>query len=171
MNTRPLLAAVLFVAGLAPAAVAELDLSVIAEIRLGKAQPPPPPEVIVTETPKTKGPPPWAPAHGARRKHGYYYYPGGNAYYRPADRMWFYLEGRDWRAGVSLPSSLKIDFTRSVSLEMATDRPHEHHQQVASHYPADYFSKVKIKEKDKGKPAKDKDAESPGSKGKKKDKT
>lgn len=149
METRRLLAAVASVA-LSASALADLDLSVIAEIRLGKAAPPPPPEVVVVEESGPKGPPPWAPAHGFRRNRGYYYYPGTNVYYRPADRMWFFLDGRDWRAGVSLPTSFRVDFTRSVSLEMETDRPYEFHRSVAEYYPADYFTrKVKVKGREK----------------------
>lgn len=170
MKTRCSLPFALGLFLLATPAFADLDLSVIAEIRLGKAPPPAPPEVVVIEESAPKGPPPWAPAHGLRRNRGYYYYPGGNVYYRPADRMWFYLDGRDWRVGVSLPTSFRVDFTRSVSLEMETDRPFEFHQSVAQYYPADYFTKkVKIKgasDKSPGKPAKDKVADSPGESGK-----
>lgn len=125
---------------------ADLDLSVIAEIRLGKALPPPPPVVEVIAEPAPKGPPPWAPAHGFRRNRQYYFYPGADVYYRPADRIWFYLEGRDWRIGASLPTSVRVDFTRSVPLEMETARPFEFHAAVTERYSPDYFTKkVRIK--------------------------
>jgi hypothetical protein len=125
---------------------ADLDLSVIAEIRLGKALPPPPPAVEIIAEPAQKGPPPWAPAHGFRRNREYYFYPGANVYYRPADRTWFYLEGRDWRIGASLPTSVRVDFTQSVPLEMETDRPFQFHAAVTERYSSDYFTKkVKIK--------------------------
>lgn len=152
-----------------PLAPAAIDVGISAEIRLGKLPPPPPPEVIVIKEPVAKGPPPWAPAHGARRKHNYYYYPGADVYFRPDDRMWFYLDGREWRLGASLPANLRVDFNRSVSLTMESDRPHQFHDKVRSHYPADYFvSNVRVKDKD-DKPGHDKsdhaDGGSPGNSG------
>lgn len=130
------------------------DVSIAAEIRLGRVPPPLPPEVVVIEEPAEKGPPPWAPAHGFRRNRAYYYYPGANVYYRPADRRWIYLDGRNWRVGVSLPTSIRVDFDRSVSLKMETDKPYEFHDHVRSRYPAEYFgTKVRVKEKT-GKPDK-----------------
>lgn len=153
MKTNLLLAFSLGAALLAPAR-AVLDISVAAEIRLGKALPPPPPEVIVIEESGPKGPPPWAPAHGYRRNRNYYYYPSANVYYRPEDRAWFYLDGGKWSLGVNLPTSIRVDFERSVSLTMETDQPYQHHDKVKNYYPGDYFvTKVKVKEKG-GKPDK-----------------
>jgi hypothetical protein len=146
---------VLFALGatLVPVARA-IDVNISAEIRLGKAMPPPPPEVVIVEDSRPPGPPPWAPAHGFRRNHDYYYYPAADVYYRPADRTWFYLDGGDWRFGVNLPSSIHVDFDRSVSLSMETDRPFQFHEKVRTYYPRDYFvTKVRVKEKG-GKPAK-----------------
>jgi hypothetical protein len=169
MKTLPLLVFVGFV-GLSSLRAA-VDISLSAEIRLGKTPPPSPPEVIVIEAPAHRGPPPWAPAHGARRTHAFYYYPGTHVYFRPADRVWFYLEGREWRFGVSLPASVRIDFDRSVSLTMAAERPDAFHDHVKVAYPADYFvTKVRVKEKgdkpDKGNSGRG-DDDSPGrSKGK-----
>lgn len=159
----PLLLLSLAAVPIAPAAV---DIGISAEIRLGKVPPPPPPEVIVIKESLPKGPPPWAPAHGARRNHNYYYYPGAHVYFRPADRVWFYLEGREWRFGASLPTGIRVDFNRSVSLTMESDRPHQFHEKVQAYYPADYFvSHVRVKDKD-GKPGNDKfdhaDGPSPG---------
>ncbi len=153
----------------APFASAAVDIGLSAEIRLGKLLPPPPPEVIVIKESHPKGPPPWAPAHGARRHHSYYYYPGAHVYFRPDDRMWFYLDGREWRSGVSLPANVRVDFDRSVSLSMESDRPHQFHDKVQTYYPADYFvSSVRVKDKD-GKPGNDKfdhaDGPSPGNSG------
>jgi hypothetical protein len=125
-----------------------VDVDVSVAIRLGKVLPPPPPEVIVVESASRPGPPPWAPAHGFRRKHSYYYYPGADVYFRPEDRVWFYLEGRNWRFGASLPTTIRVDFDRAVSLSMETDQPHQFHNEVRGYYPADYFvTKVKVKEK------------------------
>ena len=133
---------------LAASGLAALDVSLSAEIRLGKAVAPPPPEVVVIQDAGPKGPPPWAPAHGFRRNRQYYYYPEAHVYYRPADRMWFYLDGRDWRFGVSLPAFVRVDFDHSVALTMETDQPYAFHEHVRTYYPADYFvTRVRVKEK------------------------
>ncbi len=150
MNNRLLACFALGLASVASASAA-LDVAISAEIRLGKALPPPPPEVEIVEAAGPVGPPPWAPAHGFRRNYDYYYYPGTDVYFRPADRMWVYLDGRNWQVGLSLPSSIRVDFDRSVSLTMETDRPYEFHDKVKGTYPADYFvTKVRVKEKGKG---------------------
>lgn len=147
---QPLLSLFLAIAiGGGTAGAADVDVSIFAQIRLGKAPPPPPPEVIVVESHDHHGPPPWAPAHGYRAKRGYYYYPGCNVYYRPDDHMWFYLEGDNWRLGASLPTHIHIDFNRSVSLEMDSDRPYVRHRDVAAYYPADYFARVRIRHVDR----------------------
>jgi hypothetical protein len=169
MKLKPLLLSpLLLLAGMSHVQGA-VDVSISAEIRLGKALPPPPPEVIVIREAGPKGPPPWAPAHGVRRNRAYYYYPGAQVYFRPEDRMWFYLDGRDWRFGASLPATIRVDFDRSVSLSMESEQPHQFHDKVQGYYPADYFvTHVRVKDKD-GKPDKvdhDKsdraDAPSPG---------
>jgi hypothetical protein len=81
------------------------------------------------------GPPPWAPAHGWRAKHHYTYYPEGEIYYAPESRVWFWLDGGNWRSGVSLP----IDFQGyvrggGVSIELDADRPYARHDYVIEHY-------------------------------------
>ena len=139
--------AVLCAAGLALPAHAGIDVSIAAEIRLGKVLPPPPPEFVIVEPVGPKGPPPWAPASGFRRNRDYYYYPAAGVYFRPADRVWFYLDGGNWRFGASLPSSIRIDFDRCVSLTMETDKPFEYHNRVAEYYPGNFFTRVQIKEK------------------------
>jgi hypothetical protein len=129
----------------------EVSLSV--DIHFGRVPPPPPPEIIVLEPAGPPGPPPWAPASGLRRNRVYYYYPGTDVYFRPADRMWFYLEGSSWSVGASLPDKIRVDFTHSVSLTMETDRPYLYHTQVRTYYPADYFvAKVKLKDRDDDRP-------------------
>lgn len=148
MKSKLLLLLGLGAALLVPAR-AQIDVSLSAEIRLGRALPPPPPEVVIIEESAPAGPPPWAPAHGFRRNRDYYYYPGADVYYRPADRTWFYLDGSNWRFGVSLPATIRVDFDRSVSLTMESDRPYEFHQKVRTYYPGDYFVK-KVRVKGKG---------------------
>lgn len=128
-----------------PLARGEANLSL--EIHLGRVPPPPPPEIVVIEQTTPPGPPPWAPARGFRRIHEYYYYPGTDVYFRPVDRVWFYLDGRAWRSGPSLPSNVRVDFNRSVPLTMDSELPHQFHEQIRARYPANYFvTQVKVKD-------------------------
>lgn len=145
-TNRSLLLAAL---ALLPGATAfAFDVALSAEIRLGRVLPPPPPEVIVVGPVGPSGPPPWAPAHGFRRNRDYYYYPEAAVYFRPSDRVWFYLDGGNWRFGAELPSAIRVDFERSVALTMESDKPFEFHRHVTAYYPAVYFTKVKIKSRD-----------------------
>lgn len=147
MKANPLFLCCLIAAGLASTtARAQVDVSLSAEIRVGRALPPPPPEVIIVEPVGPPGPPPWAPAHGYRRGHDYYYYPGCNVYYQPAARMWFYLDGGNWRFGAQLPAAIRVDFGRAVAVQLDTDRPYLYHEKVVAYYPANYFTKVKLKD-------------------------
>ncbi|HEY8993785.1 MAG TPA: hypothetical protein VIM71_03795 [Lacunisphaera sp.] len=131
---------------LAPAARADLNVDITADIRIGRALPPPPPEVVVVEEVGPPGPPPWAHTHWYRRSHAYYYYPGFDVYYRPADRVWFYLDGGTWRIGAQLPTSIRVDFNRAVPLTLESDRPYVFHEKVVTYYPSNYFAKVRFKE-------------------------
>lgn len=174
MKTKLLLLLPLGIALLTPAR-ADLDIAISADIRLGRVLPPPPPEVVIVEESGPKGPPPWAPAHGFRRNRNYYYYPADNVYYRQDDRVWFYLDGGNWRFGTSLPTSIRVNFDRSVSLTMETEQPYQFHDKVRGYYPSDYFvTKVKVKEKggkpEKAKAARENDEAGGKGKGKGKDK-
>jgi hypothetical protein len=73
---------------------------------------------------KRHGPPPHAPAHGYRKKFGYDYYPTCNVYYDRSRKVYFYMSGKDWKVGVSLPSTLRVDVNEAVSLELSTDQPY-----------------------------------------------
>jgi hypothetical protein len=70
------------------------------------------------------GPPQHAKAHGYRAKHQYRYYPSASAYYDVERKAYFYLEGDNWRMGVSLPDSLSVSLGRYVTVEMESDRPY-----------------------------------------------
>ena len=105
-------------------------------------------------------PPPWAPAHGYRAKHQYHYYPSSHAYYDTERKLYFYLEGENWRFGASLPAGIRLDVGDRVSLGMDTDKPYEFHTDIVKQYPG-----VKPKEKDKWK-EKDKDKGKTKGKGK-----
>jgi len=141
----------------APLTRADLDVSISADIRLGRALPPPPPEVVVVDPVGPPGPPPWAKTHWYKRSRAYYYYPECDVYYRPADRVWFYLDGGSWRFGTALPASISINLGHAVSLTLETDRPYVYHGQVAAYYPRTYFTRVTIKRP----PAADRDHRGP----------
>jgi len=152
MKLKPVLFSHLAVIGLAALAQADVDIGISADIRIGRAMPPPPPEVVVVEQVGPPGPPPWAASHWYRRSYTYYYYPGGNVYYRPDTRVWFYLDGGAWHANARLPDTVRIDFGRSVPLSLETDRPYVYHEQVAAYYPSNYFSRVRFKPDHDGRP-------------------
>ena len=119
---------------------AGLDITLSGDIRLGRRLPPPPPQVVVVAGDTgPAGPAPWEQRRWYQHSQAYYYYPGGDVYFRPADRVWFYLEGGQWRSSRNLPEFVNVDFNRSVSLTMATDRPYSFHQQIVARYPANYF--------------------------------
>ena len=81
------------------------------------------------------GPPPWAPAHGWRAKHHYVYYPDSEVYYAPDSRVWFWLDGDDWRSGPVLPMELQ-GYVRvgGVSIELGDAQPWVEHDYVIEHY-------------------------------------
>ena len=74
---------------------------------------------------QTHGPPAHAPAHGWRRKHAYVHYPSCNVYYDRERRLYFWLEGRDWKVGVELPGSFRIDVRAAVTIELDSDVPYD----------------------------------------------
>lgn len=73
---------------------------------------------------KKGGPPSHAKAHGYRAKYNYNYYPKANVYYDTSRKMYFYIEGDNWKASVSLPSTLKVQLGNHVSVELETDKPY-----------------------------------------------
>jgi len=82
---------------------------------------------------KKTGPPPHAKAHGYRAKHTYRYYPAANAYYDVERKSYFYLEGNNWRVGVSLPDNINVRLGSYVTIGMDSDKPYtrfeEHRRQ------------------------------------------
>ena len=86
-------------------------------------------------TPALADPPPWAPAHGWRAKHQYVYYPSAEVYYAPDTRMWFWLGGGGWQAGISLPVALQ-GYVRvgGVNIALDVDRPYLQNDYVVRHY-------------------------------------
>jgi hypothetical protein len=124
---------------------ADLDVSLSADIRLGRVIAPPPPPIEIVDLPAPAGPPPWARRSWFTRERVYYFYPEAEVYYRPADRVWFYLERGAWRFSPELPTWVRVDLGHNVQLAMATDRPFERHRDVVVYYPRSYFTHVRIK--------------------------
>ncbi|HEX5960650.1 MAG TPA: hypothetical protein VFY97_05320 [Rhodanobacteraceae bacterium] len=85
--------------------------------------------------PALADPPPWAPAHGWRAKHQYVYYPSAGVYYEPASRMWFWLGGDGWQAGISLPLALH-GYVQTGGVDIALDvaRPYLRNDYVRQRY-------------------------------------
>ncbi|MBI4236882.1 MAG: hypothetical protein HY696_00515 [Deltaproteobacteria bacterium] len=80
-------------------------------------------------------PPPHAPAHGWRAKNRYVYYPQSQVYFSPDRRLYFWMEGHDWRVGVQLPPRIVIDSQRSISLELEATRPYLEHPDTLRRHP------------------------------------
>jgi hypothetical protein len=77
--------------------------------------------------PKSKavgGPPAHAPAHGYRAKYNYNYYPKENVYFDTSRKLYFYMDGDNWRASVSLPLDLKVRLGDHVNIELDFDKPY-----------------------------------------------
>lgn len=79
-------------------------------------------------------PPSHAPAHGYRAKHRYTYYPQREIYYAPESRLWFWLDGGDWRFGASLPGPYQQYTTGGISIELGSERPYTEHSHVVREY-------------------------------------
>ena len=97
---------------------------------------------------KKGGPPAHAPAHGYRAKYKYRYYPSCSVYYDDYRKIYFYLEGANWRISASLPHAVKLGFGGYVSIEMDEDKPYIYYQEHKRKYPPGQF-KNKGKRKNK----------------------
>lgn len=100
-----------------------------------------PPPVIVESA--GGGPPPWAPAQGRRAQEAqyryyYHYYPASGVYMNVSTGGYFYLSGGSWQVAMTLPSTVMLDTSNYVSLELETDRPYL------------YYNEHKIKYKEHG---------------------
>ncbi|MGQ0502130.1 MAG: hypothetical protein ACT4P0_05910 [Panacagrimonas sp.] len=85
-------------------------------------------------TPVLAAPPPHAPAHGYRAKHQYIYYRDREIYYEPERRLWFWIDGGDWRVGASLPTYFHQFTSRGIAVELASDTPYAEHRDVVRKY-------------------------------------
>lgn len=97
---------------------------------------------------KKKGPPSHAPAHGYRAKYKYRYYPACSVYYDAYRKLYFYLEGPNWRISASLPHAIQVGLGGHVNIEIDTDKPYVYHEEHKHKYPPGQFKK-KGKKKNK----------------------
>ena len=149
MKNKIILLTLVLAAGVVPAARADVLDRINVDIRLGVRQPPPPPVVVVVVPDNDRrGPDQWERRERwYARNQAYYYYPGTDIYYRQSDHVWFYADRGEWRSSRHLPDDIRVDFNRSVTLNMYTDRPYTYHQQVVSRYPSDYFgARVRLRD-------------------------
>ncbi len=107
-------------------------------VSVGGSAPPP----VIVESPRG-GPPPWAPAHGRRAQEAqyryyYHYYPASGVYMNVSTGGYFYLSDGTWQGAMTLPSTVMLDTSNYVSLELETDRPYL------------YYDEHKIKYKEHG---------------------
>ena len=93
---------------------------------------------------KKSGPPPHAPAHGYRAKNQYHYryYPSRSVYYDTGRGLYFYIKGKNWEVGASLPSNLRVGLGDYVSMELDTDRPYIYHADHVKKYPPGQMKKM-----------------------------
>jgi hypothetical protein len=97
---------------------------------------------------KREGPPSHAPAHGYRAKYRYQYYPDCSVYYDAFRKLYFYLEGPNWRISASLPHAIQVELGDHVYIEMDADKPYIHYDEHKHKYPPGQFKK-KGKKKNK----------------------
>ena len=93
-------------------------------------------------------PPPHAPAHGYRAKYTYRYYPSCSVYYDDYRKLYFYLEGPNWRISASLPHAIQVELGNHVIIEMESDKPYIYHKEHKKKYPSNQYKK-KYKKKNK----------------------
>ena len=76
--------------------------------------------VIVGEKEKGKGPPPWAPAHGYRRRH--VYFPDQKVYYDNTKGVYITMTNGKWEVSVEIPIALKgVDLKLAAKVELDLD--------------------------------------------------
>lgn len=103
-------------------------------------------DVVYSEPPvEKKGPPPWAPAHGHRKKYRYRYYPETSVYYDAGRSIYFYIEGSNWVVAASLPNRLLKELGGYVIVDMNTDKPYTDHGAHKKKYPPGLAKKDKQK--------------------------
>ena len=66
---------------------------------------------------------------------------GSSVYYDTYRKLYFYLEGNNWRVSVSLHQDIRVKLGDHVSIEMDTDKPYIHHEEHSRKYPQGQFKK------------------------------
>ena len=93
-------------------------------------------DAVIQQPPVAKkGPPPWAPAHGHRKKYQYRYYPDSSIYHDTGRSLYFYIESDNWTVAASLPSRLYEHLGGYVVVDMTTDKPYTYHSEHKKKYP------------------------------------
>jgi len=59
----------------------------------------------------------------------YYYYPASGVYMNVSTGSYFYLNGGTWQVAMTLPSTVVLDTSNYVSLELETDRPYLYYEE------------------------------------------
>jgi hypothetical protein len=67
--------------------------------------------------------------------HRYRYYPQEQVYFDPVRRVYFYLDGTNWRMSASLPGHLRVRNSHFVTIEMEQDRPYLEYKKHRTQYP------------------------------------
>jgi len=97
----------------------------------------------VTSRHKGHGPPSHAPAWGYRAKHLYWYYADAFVYFDVSRRVYFYLEGSNWRVVANLPARYRSRLKSYVEIEMDTDEPYKFFEEHKKLYPPGHWKKRK----------------------------
>ncbi|MGD9383103.1 MAG: hypothetical protein PVH55_03550, partial [Desulfobacterales bacterium] len=63
-------------------------------------------------------------------------------------KLYFYLEGPNWRIAASLPHSIQLGSGGYVSIEMDSDKPYIHYEEHKRKYPPGQLKK-NVKNKNK----------------------
>lgn len=87
------------------------------------------------------GPPPHAPAWGYRAKYRYRYYPDAFVYFDIDRKIYFYLEGSNWKVSASLPSYYKSRLENYVVIEKESDTPYLNFKEDKKLYPPGRWKK------------------------------
>jgi hypothetical protein len=103
-------------------------------------------DVVYNDPPAAKrGPPPWAPAHGHRKKYQYRYYPDCSVYFDTGRSLYFYIEADAWVVSVSLPNDLNVRLGGHVIIDLDTDKPYTYYGEHKKKYPPGQAQKNKQK--------------------------
>jgi len=80
---------------------------------------------------------------GHRQKYSYRYYPSCSVYYDIHRRLYFYLEGENWKISASLFSNLERKLGDYVKIEMDNDKPYIDNDKHVKKFPPEDSRKTK----------------------------